>query len=200
MIAVYKIGSKAVPDHYYIGSTVNFAGRKQQHLQDLRKGIHSSLRLQNHYNRYGESDLIFSIIVECSKEFLVAYEQYYIDVLNPYYNVCKIAGNCLGIKHSKETRKKLSKLRQGKNNSFYGKHHSEETKEKNRQAHLGSHHSEETKEKMRQAHLGQKRSEEAKRRMSEWQKGINKKPASEETKKLMSLSGIKAWKLRKQLV
>jgi len=47
--------------------------------------------------------------------------------------------------------------------------------------------------------LGQKRSEEDKLRMSEAQKKIIRKPASEETKQLMSKSGRKAWMLRKQL-
>ena len=39
-------------------------------------------------------------------------------------------------------------MREGEKNPFYGKHHTEENKEKNRQAHLGKHHSEKTKKKM----------------------------------------------------
>ena len=43
----------------------------------------------------------------------------------------------LGRKASPETREKLSEIKKGKNNPFYGKHHTEEAIEKNRQAHLG---------------------------------------------------------------
>jgi hypothetical protein len=43
----------------------------------------------------------------------------------------------IGRKLSKITRRKMSKGRMGKGNSFFNKHHSEEAKEKNRLAHLG---------------------------------------------------------------
>jgi len=42
-----------------------------------------------------------------------------------------------GKKPSLETRKKLSECRKGEKNPFYGKNHTEEAKEKNRQSHLG---------------------------------------------------------------
>lgn len=35
-------------------------------------------------------------------------EQYYIDTLKPEYNICKIAGSSLGVKHSAESNKKKS--------------------------------------------------------------------------------------------
>jgi hypothetical protein len=34
---------------------------------------------------------------------LISREQYYIDLLNPEYNICKVAGSRLGCKHSPET-------------------------------------------------------------------------------------------------
>lgn len=40
----------------------------------------------------------------------------------------------------------------GKDNHFYGKHHTEEAKQKNREAHLGTKMSEETKRKMSESH------------------------------------------------
>jgi hypothetical protein len=43
-------------------------------------------------------------------------------------------------------------MREGYNNSFYGKHHTEEAKQKNREAHLGTKLSEETKMKMSESH------------------------------------------------
>ena len=57
-------------------------------------------------------------------------------------------------------------------NGFYGKHHSEETKQHLREmAKTRSPMSEETKEKIRQKHLGSHRSEETKQKMSSIQQG-----------------------------
>lgn len=58
-------------------------------------------------------------------------EQYYIDSLNPEYNILKMAGSRLGHKHSEETKAKLrknAKLRKGDETSFYGKNHKFEIK------------------------------------------------------------------------
>jgi hypothetical protein len=61
---------------------------------------------------------------------------------------------------SLETKKKLSDLakeRKGYKNSFYGKTHSKETKEKIRKSVTGFKHSKETKEKMSALHKGKKK-------------------------------------------
>jgi len=60
----------------------------------------------------------------------------------------------------------MNKFRE--NNPFYGKHHTEEANEKNRQAHLGKTHktSEETKAKISNSLKGHKISEETKRKIS----------------------------------
>jgi hypothetical protein len=85
-------------------------------------------------------------------------------------------------------REHLSKLSKGKNHPRYGKHHTEEAKEKMRKPHkkyseeylnnlhflrsgklnsmYGKHHTEESKEKNRISHLGKKHSDEAKNKMS----------------------------------
>jgi hypothetical protein len=34
---------------------------------------------------------------------VIAREQYYLDKLKPEYNICNIAGSCLGRKHKEET-------------------------------------------------------------------------------------------------
>jgi group I intron endonuclease len=87
----------------------------------------------------------FSLIIleYTSSEDLIACEQKWIDLLNPEYNLSPIAGSSkgykhleasiekireatLGRRHSEEIRSKMSESRKGKNNSFYGKTHSEE--------------------------------------------------------------------------
>jgi group I intron endonuclease len=183
---------------------VNINARKLQHLSDLRKNIHNSIKLQNHFNKYGESDLQFSILLCCEKEDLVKIEQYFIDSYKPFFNCSPTAGNCLGIKHSKETREKLSKLRKGEKNNFYGRHHTEESKEKIRKNRIGKGlHSEQWKieqsERMsgeNHHQFGKKHSPE--RLLIDSKVQIGKK-ASLETKHKMSESGKKAWILRKQL-
>jgi len=39
----------------------------------------------------------------CVKDSLINKEQYYMDILNPEYNICKTAGSTLGFKHSLNT-------------------------------------------------------------------------------------------------
>lgn len=105
---IYKIESVLNPNKIYIGSAAYFSNRKSRHLQDLRLNKHPNRKLQNHYNKYGENDLIFSVIEPCFPQFLTIREQYYIDTLNPWFNICKIAGNTLGRECSEETKRKMS--------------------------------------------------------------------------------------------
>lgn len=89
------------------------------------------------------------------------------------YNCTDGGEGCSGRVCTEETRKKLSKSRKGKNNpmygvslsgeknGMYGKHHSEETKQKLREMFsgengpmFGKHHTEETKKKISESHKG----------------------------------------------
>ena len=78
---------------------------------------------------------------------------------------------------SLETKKKMSEARKSKNNPFYGKHHSDESKKKLREAHIGKKLSEEHRNKIGAAMkgnkyaLGCKRSEETKKKNAEASKG-----------------------------
>lgn len=110
---IYKIQSKIKSERIYIGSAINLKNRWRAHKSDLRLNKHSNEKLQNHYNKYGESDLIFTAICECSKEEMIAFEQFYIDLLSPYFNICKIAGSLLGTKRSDEVKRLMSKQRAG---------------------------------------------------------------------------------------
>lgn len=44
---------------------------------------------------------------------LLKREQYYLDSLNPVYNIAKIAGSTLGVHKSSETKEKISKALKG---------------------------------------------------------------------------------------
>jgi group I intron endonuclease len=99
---IYKIQSVIKPERIYIGSAVDVKQRWAVHLHTLRNNKHHSIKLQRHFNKYAESDLIFIIIEPCFPEFLIIREQYYLDNNITYFNNSKIAGSPLGVKHSKE--------------------------------------------------------------------------------------------------
>ena len=70
----------------YIGSSINTNRRISQHFSNLKHGRHHSPRLQKDYNLMGESAFEYSFqFVEENK--LMDYERYFIDKINPFYNV-----------------------------------------------------------------------------------------------------------------
>lgn len=113
---IYEIQSLIKPERIYIGSAINITKRWYVHLRELNKKSHHSKKLQRHFNKYGESDLIFTVLFRCEKEFLLNYEQYLLDRHNPYFNNCKIAGSVLGIRLTDERKKQIS-------NSMIGNKH-----------------------------------------------------------------------------
>ena len=106
VMVIYKI-SNTINDRIYIGSAVDFKRRIYVHKHRLLNNKHNII-LQNHVNKYGIDTLLFEIVeyVDC-KENLLTREQFYLDTLNPYFNICKIAGNSLGVKHSQQTKEKI---------------------------------------------------------------------------------------------
>jgi group I intron endonuclease len=104
----------------YVGSAIELLKRRKTHLWALGLGRHHSQYLQRHYDKYGVDDLEFSILEKfsfISKEHLLSREQYYIDTIEPKFNSAKIAGSCLGIKHTEETRLKISIATRGRKKS-----------------------------------------------------------------------------------
>ena len=154
-IGIYSIQSLGHPSRIYIGSSVNIKKRWKIHINNLRLNKHVNRKLQNHYNKYTECDLKFTILKECLKEDLIKEEQRFIDKLNPYFNICKVAGSLLGHRHSIETKDKLSKIAKKRK-------HSQATKDKiaiSRTGNIGGnknnigkyHHSQEQKDKISEA-------------------------------------------------
>ena len=68
---IYRIESVSFRNRIYIGSSVDIATRWTMHLQRLRKNKHHSMKLQRHYNKYGEADLKHSTLVRCEEEDLM---------------------------------------------------------------------------------------------------------------------------------
>jgi group I intron endonuclease len=117
---IYKI-SNIINNHCYIGSAVDINGRWRTHKSNLKNGIHHSIYLQRAWDKYGEYNFEFSILEKCEDNKLIEREQFYFDGINPEYNICKVAGSCLGVKFSKESciKKSLNHAFKGK----YGKNH-----------------------------------------------------------------------------
>lgn len=103
---IYKIESKSKPNRIYIGSAIYVNKRHGEHLRLLRYGKHHSIKLQRHYNKYGEDDLVFCVIEKCDLNNLISKEQYYLDLYNPYFNYRRVAKSRFGTGHSMETREK----------------------------------------------------------------------------------------------
>lgn len=184
----------------YIGQTSKSLDKRwKKHLKEAKRNsncaFHCAIR------KYGAEAFEHKILCEIYretteqlKEVLDYYECYYIKYYDSYnrgYNMTIGGDGRIGCKASEETKQKQSKLRQGDLNPFYGKHHSEETKNKLSEAaklrcqgennpFYGKCHSEETKQKISQANTGKTNSDETRAKISKALKG---RPFSEEHRK-----------------
>ena len=111
----------------YIGSSKNIKKRAKQHLYNLRKNKHCNRYLQFAWNKYGKNMFNFKCLenLNCntSEGELMLIEQKYLDDLQPWkhekgYNINPVADK--------------PPTGSGKNNSHYGKKHTEEAKAKMR--------------------------------------------------------------------
>jgi group I intron endonuclease len=183
---IYKI-THTESGRFYIGSAKNFKSRWNTHNQDLIKNKHHSRYLQAIYNKYGKDSIVYEVIENCEVNELITREQYYLDTLMPDLNMVKTAGNCLGHKHSEETKRKQSERQTGKKVKFSeqalaniregiknriisdeGKKRMAESASKRMK---GSKQKPETIAKVVAFHTGRKRSEETKLKISEGRKG-----------------------------
>ena len=144
----------------YIGQSNNIEYRWKQHKYELNRGGHDNDYLQKSWNKYGCDNFEFYIIELCDINILNEREVYYIDLYetlsrdkgynltsgggaNKQYSqeVCeKISQALMGHEVSWETRMKVSQNHadvSGEKHPMYGRKHSEEAKEKMRQAGLG---------------------------------------------------------------
>ena len=157
----------------YVGSAANLPRRKKEHLRRLRGNKHHNRYLQRSWNKYGEKVFKFDVIEYWEPEFLVSMEQWWMNMLQPEYNIAPVAGSPLGVTHTAETRAKMS------------------------EAHMGTTLSEETKNKISNALMGNtngvngpgfigKHTAESKAKMSAALKGKKRGTPSEETKAKIS--------------
>ena len=75
---IYKI-TNIVNLKFYVGRSINVTRRLKQHLWDLRANRHSNPKLQNSFNKYGESNFTFELCCRASSDCLIELEQLAID-------------------------------------------------------------------------------------------------------------------------
>ena len=144
----------------YIGQSNDIEYRWKQHKYALNRGHHDNDYLQKAWDKHGSDNFKFYVIELCDIEVLNEREVYYIDFYdtlnrdkgynltsgggqNKYYSeeVCeKISQALMGHTVSLETRMKVSEHHadvSGEKHPMFGRKHSEEAKEKMRQAGLG---------------------------------------------------------------
>lgn len=146
---VYQIRNTKTQKRY-IGSGVSIRDRWAKHQRTLRAGTHHNVALQNAWNKYGADVFLFELLEEVTVlEQLVVREQAYLDgsPRKMLYNIRRIAESNLGLRHTQETREKQ---RQAK----LGWCPSAGARELNRQAHLGKRATKATRQKMSRAHSG----------------------------------------------
>lgn len=163
---IYEISNK-VNGKQYIGSAVSFERRWRVHRHKLQKGVHHNQPLQNAWNRYGSDAFSFKVLLVCGVEDLVLFEQRALDVVQPAYNVCKIAGRTTGYKHTLETKAKFHLRKKAVRSAESYKAAAAKAAKTMKQtpehkaaisaAHKGKPVSEETRAKLRAANLGKVR-------------------------------------------
>lgn len=89
---IYQI-KNIITDDIYIGSSKDCGKRFGTHYRLLKLGIHTNLKLQNSWNKYGSKNFYFSTLELCDENILIEKEQEYIDKLNPELNIEKIVGS-----------------------------------------------------------------------------------------------------------
>ena len=106
---IYIISSIQFPARHYVGSSVNLKQRRARHFRELAAGKHCNTKLQRHVQKYGIEDLRFDIIYYCIPEDLIQIEQNLINQLQPYFNLCPVAGSRLGTVQSLAAKLKIKR-------------------------------------------------------------------------------------------
>ena len=148
---IYKIRN-IVNNKVYIGSAIDIKKRWRDHKWYLKENKHHNSHLQASYNKYELENFEFSVELECELKNLLIEERNLIKKYNADnnqfgYNVNDPEHTFLNRKHSKKTKKILSKQKlgdknpmygkYGENHHFYNKNHSIESRQKMSASHLG---------------------------------------------------------------
>jgi group I intron endonuclease len=137
--SIYKITNN-VTGKIYIGFCSNFKKRIYRHKYNAFT-LKKEQYLYNSMRKYGLENFSFEEIYSSKDKdhCLFEMEPFFIKEYNPEYNMTKGGEGCLGYKHTEKTKTFLSELNKTKigiKNNFYGKSHTPEAIEKNRQKNI----------------------------------------------------------------
>lgn len=93
----------------YIGSAVNLNNRINDYLQVSYLKSKNSLAIVRALNLYGHENFALLILEITDINDVIIREQFYLDKLQPEYNILSKAGNSAGYKHTPEVIEKLKK-------------------------------------------------------------------------------------------
>ena len=127
---IYRLNN-LITGKSYVGSSKCLATRLNSYYCEKAMLNKLSIRRSIIYNallKYGFNKFSVDILEHCEMDVLIEREQYYIDFLEPEYNILKAANSRLGSKHSLETKALMSIKLKGINHPFYGKTHTYETR------------------------------------------------------------------------
>ena len=122
---VYQHKTKDTGEIFYIGKG---------------KGYRAYSKVRNQYWKRIEAKRGFEVEIikdNMTEKDALELEKSLTETLKPRANICIGGGGVTGYKHGPEQLRKLSENSKGKNNAFYGKKHSLETRMKIRKARLG---------------------------------------------------------------
>ena len=140
----------------YIGKTVRLKKRWTNHKSSLKYGVHHNTYFERSWNKYGEENFDYRVLLYCSPDMLSYYEPRAIHAYNTLderygYNFRDPDGEG-SFRHSESSKKKISE-------ALTGRKASQETKDRMSKARKGEKHgpmSEETKQKISNALKGRK--------------------------------------------
>ena len=182
----------------YIGSAVDIKARWRSHCSTLSGRYHINTHLQRAWSKNGPGAFEFKVLLYCEPVDLIHYEQTMIDDYRKeygrdmLYNIRPLARSNLGLKHTSETKAKMSADRKGRTSSpehrakisaaNKGRKRSPEhcaklsARMKGNKIHEGYHHSAETRTKIGAASKGRKHTLETREKMSASMKGKKHSP------------------------
>lgn len=129
--AIYIYRKISNPLEYYIGSSIRIKDRTRCHKYFIFREDYKSKGSPLFYRsvrKYGWMDFQFGILenikfldihsIEDKKRLILEREQYYLDLLEPTFNINKIAGSPLGLKRSLEFSINSSKSKRGVKHNY----------------------------------------------------------------------------------
>ena len=94
----------------YVGSSQDLRKRIQDYF-DKHVLNYSGSKIYKAILKYGHDHFIFKVLEYCHVNDLMVREQYYLDTLQPEYNILKYAKSSRGYLHSEATKERLATAR-----------------------------------------------------------------------------------------